>query len=150
LRTVSHDAHLSIATWFRHINDDSLWLAGFLLLDGGESAEEEAAGEGHHGGAAERDFVVGLEFVEFAERMVDVGGGAEFLDVTDETGSEVGLVEVLLKHSGVSGAEAGVLVGDGHAAATTAWSALLAMGQRGDGGDGRAREFGIHESSFRV
>jgi len=80
--------------------------------------------------------------------MVDVVGGAEFLDVTDETGGEVGLVEVLLEQCGVSGAETGIRVGDGHAAATTARSALLAVGQSGGGDDGGARVFGSHESSF--
>ncbi len=42
--------------------------------------------------------------------MADVGGGAEFLDVADEEGGEVGLVEVLLEQGSVSGAEAGVWV----------------------------------------
>lgn len=76
------------------------------MFDGRESAEQEIAGVGHNGGAARSDLVACLELIKFAEGVVDFGGGAEFLDVTDEGGGEVGLVEVLLKKSGVFGAEA--------------------------------------------
>jgi len=65
--------------------------------DGGEGAEEEVGGVGHDGGAARSDLVTGLELIEFAEGMVDVGGGAEFLDVTDKAGGEVSVVEILLE-----------------------------------------------------
>jgi len=68
-----------------------------FVFDGGEGAEEEVGGVSHDGGAAGSDFVTGLELIEFAEGMVDVGGGAKFLDVTDEGGGEVCLVEVLLE-----------------------------------------------------
>lgn len=80
--------------------------------------------------------------------MVDVGGRAEFLDVTDEGGGEVGLVEILLQQSGVSGAEAGVWFGDGHAAATGAGGAMLTVEVRRVRGNGGARSFGNHVSSF--
>src|SRR5216684_6101538 len=127
-----------------HVDDDALVLAGCgigFVLDGGEGTEKQTGGVGHDGGAAGSDFVAGLELIEFAEGMVDVGGGAEFLDVTDEGGGEVGLVEVLLEQSRVFGAEAGVRVGDGHAATTAASCALLTVGQNGGGIDGRARVF---------
>jgi hypothetical protein len=107
-------------------------LLGFTVnfqLDGGEGAEKQVSGVGHDGGAAGSDLVVGLELIEFAEGVVDVGGGAKFLDVTDEGSGEVGLVEVLLKQSGVFGAKAGVWIRDGHAATAAARSALLTMGQ---------------------
>ena len=69
-----------------------------------------------------------MELIEFAERMVDVGGGAEFLDVAGEGGGEAGLVEVLLEQSSVSGAEAGVWVRDGQTAkAAPRGRAVLAM-----------------------
>jgi len=117
--------------------------------DGGEGAEEEVGGVGHDGGAARSDLVTGLELIEFAEGMVDVGGGAEFLDVTDKAGGEVGLVEILLEQSGVSGAEAGVRVRDGHAAkAAPGGGAVLAMERGGAGDGGGARNFRIHVSSF--
>jgi hypothetical protein len=100
---------------------DPIVLGLLFLLQGGESSEQETAGEGHDGGTAGRDLVAGLEFVEFAERMVDVFGRAEFLDVTDERGGDVGLVEILWEQSGVFGAEAGVWVGNGHAAKSGDW-----------------------------
>jgi hypothetical protein len=70
-------------------------------------------------GAAGSDLVAGLKLIEFAEGVVDVGGGTEFLDVADEGRGEVGLVEVLLEPSSVSGAEAGVWVRDGQTAKAT-------------------------------
>jgi len=68
-----------------------------FVLDGGEGAEEKIGSVGHDGGAARGDLVMGLKLIELAEGMVDVGGGAKFLDVTDEGGGEVCLVEVLLE-----------------------------------------------------
>jgi len=56
-----------------------LGLEGIIAGHRRKSAEEEVAGVGHDGGAAGSDLVVRLELIEFAERMVDVGGGAEFL-----------------------------------------------------------------------
>jgi hypothetical protein len=79
-------------------------LGGVIAGDGGESAEEEIGGVGHDGGAAGSDLVAGLELIEFAEGVVDVCGGAEFLDVADENIGEVGLVEVSLAFGGVFGA----------------------------------------------
>src|SRR3977135_547249 len=80
-----------------------------------------------------------------------VGGGTEFLDVTDEGSGEVGLVEVLLEQSGVSGAEAGVHVGDGHTAkAASQGRAVLAMERRGVGDDGGARASGFWYRNCRV
>src|SRR5207302_1593570 len=67
-------------------------LDGVALGDGGKCAEEEASGVGHDGSAARSDFVAGLELIEFAKRVVDGDGIAEFLDVADENGSEIGLI----------------------------------------------------------
>jgi hypothetical protein len=91
-----------------------------FVLDGGEGAEEQVAGVGHDGGAAGVDFVPGLEFIEFAEGAVDNDRGAEFLGVSDEGGSKVGLVEVFLVLGGVFGAEARLGVGDGQTAESLA------------------------------
>jgi len=142
-----------LARWARDVadlDDGDLFheLETIFAVDGGEGAEEEVGGVGHDSGAAGSDLVVGLELIEFAERVIDVGGGAEFLDVTDEGGGEVGLVEVLLEQSGVFGAKAGIGIRDGHAATAATGSALLTMGQRGGVGNGGARIFRIHESSF--
>ncbi|HKV61122.1 MAG TPA: hypothetical protein VJO16_04360 [Candidatus Acidoferrum sp.] len=60
----------------------SLLRLGMVVTgDSGEGAKEEVTGIGHDGGAARSDPVTGLKLVEFSERMVDVDGGAEFLDV---------------------------------------------------------------------
>ena len=89
--------------------------------------------------------------------MVDVGGGAEFLDVTDEGGSEVSLVEVFvmcdreavdLALSGVFVAEARVRIRDGHAATTAAGGAILTMERDGSGVVDGGSSLGIHVSSF--
>jgi len=119
----------------------SLGLEAISTGDGGEGAEEEAAGISRDGSAPGSDLVAGLELIEFAERVVDVGGGEEFLDAADEGGGEIGLVEVFLALGGMPGAEAGARFGDVHAATTAAWSAVLTMGQNEGGGDGGARSF---------
>src|SRR3989441_434252 len=127
----------------REVGDDhrAVVLGGaFFGIDGGEGAEEQIGGVGHDGSAARGDLVPGLEFIEFAEGVVDVGGGAEFLDVTDEGGSEVGLVEVFLTLGGVFAAEARVWSTDGPAATAAAGGAVLTM--EGDGvgvGEGGGR-----------
>jgi hypothetical protein len=53
-----------------------LGLKAIVTGYGGEGAEEQVASVGHDGGAAGSDFVSGLELIEFAEGVVDVGGGA--------------------------------------------------------------------------
>ena len=135
------------------VEDQRFWL-GFALglkaiiaSDGGEGAKKEVAGVGHDGGPAGSNFVAGLELIEFAEGMVDVGGGVKFLDVADENGGEVGLVEVTLVFGSVFGAKAGIQIGDGHATAAAARSALLTMG-KGNGGNGGRRVVESHKSSF--
>src|SRR6266566_5353452 len=123
-------------------------LSVLLGVDGGEGAQEQIGGVGHDRSAARGDLVPGLEFIEFAEGVVDVGGGAEFLDVTDEGGGEVGLVEVLLALSGVFVAEARVRIRDGHTTTTAAGGAMPTMERGGVGvGDGGS-SLGIHVSSF--
>jgi hypothetical protein len=124
------------------------WVAVNFLLDGWESAEEEVAGVSHDGGAARGDLVVGLELIEFAEGVIDIGGGAEFLDVADEGGGDVGLVEIFPALGGVLEAEAGVGIKDGHAATTTAGGALLTVRQSGVECSCGADRFWIHKSSF--
>ncbi len=117
--------------------------------DGGESAQEQVAGVGHDGGAARRDFVAGLELIEFAEGMIDGERVAELLDVADENGGEVGLIEFLLAVGSVFGTEARVRIRDSHAATASAGSAMLTMERDRIGvGDGRS-SLRVHVSSFR-
>ncbi|HYT19227.1 MAG TPA: hypothetical protein VEW05_03245 [Candidatus Polarisedimenticolia bacterium] len=126
-----------------------LGLDAAIAGDGGEGAEEETGGVSHDRSAARSDFVSGLELIEFAEGVVDGHGIAEFPDVADENGSEVGLMEFFLGVGGVFGAEAGIRIRNGHAAAASVGSALLTMGRdRIGNGDGC---FGlrVHGSSFR-
>ncbi len=88
--------------------------------DGGERTQEQVAGVGHDGGAARRDFVAGLELIEFAEGMIDGDGVAELLDVPDE----------------------------GRATAS-AGGALLTMGRDRIGIDDGCSSLRVHVSSFR-
>src|SRR6266571_8224041 len=128
------------------------WLFGLEVViagNGGERTQEHVAGVGHDGGAARRDFVAGLELIEFAERVVDGERVAEFLDVSDEGRGKVGLVEFSLAVCSVFGAEARVRIRDGHAATASAGGAMLTMERDRIGiGDGCFR-LRVHESSFR-
>jgi len=132
------------------VEDEAL----FLLLeaaiagDGGESAEEETGSVGHDGGAAGVDFVVRLEFVEFAERVVDGDGVAEVLDVANENSCEVGLVEFSLVVGGVFGAEAGIRIRDGHATTASAGGAMLTMERCRIGNGDDCFGLRVHKSSL--
>ena len=123
-------------------------LDGVALGDGGKCAEEEAGGVSHDGSAARSDFVAGLELIEFAERVVDSDSVAEFLDVADESWSEVSLIEFSLAVGEMLGAEAGDRIRDGHAAAAPAGSALLAMEQDRMGIGDDYFSLRVHGSSF--
>jgi hypothetical protein len=132
-------------------NDDFvlLLLAVEFAVDGGKGAEEEIARVSHDGGAARRDFVAGNEFVEFTERAVDDDSGSEFPGVTKELGSDVGGVAVFFLLRGMTEAEAGSGIGDGHAATAATGGTSRAMGRDGfclckDDG------FLIHGIPFRV
>src|SRR6266404_5945388 len=108
-RSIGRFAGERVALGTREVDDDLGLVFEFgmeFVLDGG--AEEEVAGVGHDGGAARVDLVPGLEFIEFAEGAVDNDSRTEFLGVSDEGGSKVGLVEVFLVLGGVFGAEAGL------------------------------------------
>ena len=117
--------------------------------DDGEGAQEQVTGVGHDGGAARRDFVAGLELIEFAEGMIDGDGVAELLDVPDEGRGKVGLIEFFLVVCSVFGAEARVRLRDGHAATASAGGAMLTMERDRIGiGDG-CFSLRVHVSSFR-
>jgi hypothetical protein len=148
-RSIGRFAGERVALGAREVDDDLGLVFEFgmeFVLDGGEGAEEQVAGVGHDGGAAGVDFVPGLEFIEFAEGAVDNDRGAEFLGVSDEGGSKVGLVEVFLVLGGVFGAEARLGVGDGQTAESLAGKTMLTM--KLNRGSGDAGGFVIHGSSF--
>jgi len=108
-----------------------------IARNGREGTEKKTGGVGHDGGATRIDLIAGLELIEFAEGMIDGGGVAEFLDVANENGGKVGLIEFFLAVGGVLGTEAGVRIRDCHAATASAGSALLAVERGGVGnGDG--------------
>ncbi len=96
---------VALGAW--EVEDDLGLLVGGIefAVNGGEGAEEQVTGVGQDGGAAGSDFVASLELIEFAERVVDVGGGAEFLDVPDERRGQVGLIQFFLAFGGVLAAE---------------------------------------------
>jgi len=121
-----HGGSSSVAVGFRHVDDDSLWLAGFFLLDGGEGAEEEVAGIGHDGGAARGDAVLGLKKKEAGKEIVDGDGGTEFSETGDEFGGEIGGFVPLLPAAGMVGAKGGEMIRDRQAAAAVAGVVLAA------------------------
>jgi hypothetical protein len=61
--------------------------------------------------------------------VIDGDSIAEFLDVADENGSEVGLIQFFLAVGKVLGAETGIRIRDGHAATASAGCALPAVGR---------------------
>jgi len=133
------------------VEDEALFLGldAAIAGDGGESAEEETGSVGHDGGAARIDLVPGLEFIEFAKRVVDGDGVAEVLDVADENGGEVGLIEFCLAVGGVLSAEARIRIRDGHAATASAGGALLTMEWCRIGNGDDCFGLRVHGSSFQ-
>ena len=142
-----------IASGAGHVDDDAPRLelgsgrGCGLVLDGGEGAEEKAAGVSHDGGAARSDFVVGQEFVEFAEGAIDLDGRAEFAGVTDQPCGLSGLRIGFALRSGVAEAKTGLRIGDGHSAKAAAGSRAMLTA---DGCRAGCWGFGIHEGSFRA
>ena len=127
------------------IDDDGVIVVGFfLMLDRGKGAEEEIAGVSHDGGATRSDLVAGEELEEFAEKVVNVRGGAKLLNVADEHDGEFGGVEVLRLKRSMAQTEAGLRAGDGHAATTAARRAMLAMLRCWCGKSDGGGWFGIH------
>jgi len=79
------------------------------------------------------DLVASLEIIEFAKRIVDVGGGAEFLDVADEGG----------RRRGRPGR-------DPFGAEQRVWSRGRSLGQRwADGKSGAPRQSGAGNGAGR-
>jgi len=138
----------SVALRAGEIEDDGLVLRVDLVLDSGESAEEQVARVGHDGATAGSDSVGSEEFVEFAENMIDVHCGMELLYAADERIGEIAGVDLLKSGRRMTEAQAGFGIGDGHAAAASAGSASRAVRQ----GECRFLEkdgFLIHKTSFR-
>jgi hypothetical protein len=104
--------------------DDS---GGVVSVDLGQCAEEQAADVGEDGGAARGDAVLGQEFVEVLQGMVDALGSLEAFEIADELKVVIG--GLLLDLLGVMLAtEAGVRVGNGKTAAAAGGSAMGATG----------------------
>ena len=117
----------------REVEEDLVVVRIEFLVDGVEGAEKKAAGISHDGAATGRNLVGGEEFVEFAEDVVDVHGGMEVLDATDEFFGQVAGVHFLETKRSVAEAEAGFRVRDGEAAVRSGANAMAAMrlGRRG-------------------
>jgi hypothetical protein len=117
-----------------------------FLVDDGDGAEEQIANVGQDSGTTRGDLVVGKEFIQFAEGMVDAGGGFEILALAGEGRGEFSQVTLFAFFIGVLETEAGAVVRNRHTAKAAAGEAMLTM-ERGRLG-GEARGFGIHGSSF--
>ena len=130
-----------------HVEDDlGGGNGGRFAVHGGEGAEEQVADIGQDSGTARGDLVVGKELVQFAEGMVDAGGGLESLGLACEGGSKFSEVTLFALLISVFETEAGVVVGNGQTAKAATGEAKLTMEQRGDGND--ARRFGSHDGSI--
>jgi hypothetical protein len=66
--------------WFGGVAD----AGGVISIDLGQGAEKQATDEGENGGAAGRDAVLGQEFVEVLQGMVDALGGLETFEISYE------------------------------------------------------------------
>lgn len=99
-------------------------VAGFLLGDGGEGAEEEAADVSQDRGASGRDAALLEEQGEIPELGMDGGGRIYFWNLGNEEGGEV--VGVVAEGCGVALAEGGVSGGEGRAALAALGGAVLA------------------------
>jgi len=99
-----------------------------LVLDGGESAEEQVARVSHDGGATRRDASLGLMKQEAGKEVVDGSGGLEVREPFSEEGGEIGSPAEVVSRMGVLGTEGGRGVSNEHAAAAVA-GALLTAGQ---------------------
>ena len=64
---------------------------GVVSVDGGEGAEEQAVDVGKDGGATRGNAVLGEEFVEVAEGVVDALGGLKALGAANERLIDVAL-----------------------------------------------------------
>jgi hypothetical protein len=97
-----------------------------------ERAEEQAADVGENGGTARGDAVLGQEFVEVAEGMVDALGGLEVVEIPGEGDVKIGGF-LLLLFGTMLGTECGVRAGSGETTLAAGGSAMLAPGreQRG-------------------
>jgi hypothetical protein len=138
----------SVAVGAGHVEDDlyRVVLAVGFALDGRKGAEKEIADIGQHSGTARSDLIVGEEFIQFAEGVVDAGSGLEILGLACEGRGELREVTLFALLIGVFETKAGVIVGDGQTAKAAAGEAKLTVEQRRFGGDDR--RFGSHKSSF--
>ena len=59
-------------------------------IDLGQGAEKQATDEGENGSAAGRDAVLGQEFVEMLQGMIDALSGLEAFEISDEFAVVIG------------------------------------------------------------
>jgi hypothetical protein len=119
------------------------FVAGELLVDGGEGAEEQAGDVSEAGGAASGDVAAGEEPKEMGEGMVDALGGLEVFGAHGEQVGEVAGVGGW--RFGVAGAELGLRVLDEASALAAGRSVVLAtFGSAG----GLGVSFGIRVRCF--
>jgi hypothetical protein len=100
------------------------FVAGELLVDGGEGAEEQAGDVGESGGAAGGDLAASEETKEMGEGMVDALGGLKVFGALGEKVGEV--LGVGGWRFGVAGAELGLRVQDEASALASGGGVVLA------------------------
>jgi hypothetical protein len=130
------------------VEDNLYWgvVAVSFAVDGGESAEMQAADVSHDPGMARGDAFLGEELLESGEKVVDVIGRFEFPDVRGEDGRQAGGFGIFLMSASVLGAEGRIGAGDGQAALGAGAKAMLTAGEI-VGGTGLSGVF-CHDLSF--
>ena len=108
-----------------------------------QRAEKQAADIGEDGGAARGDAVLGQEFIEMLQGMVDALSGLETFEILDQLEVVIGSLLLYLLGAMLA-AEAGVRVGNGKTAAAAGGGAIGATGRWNEG----INSLWFHFSSF--
>jgi hypothetical protein len=109
--------------------DDS---GGVVGVDLGQGAQKQTTDIGENGGTAGRDAVLGQEFVEVLQGMVDALGGLEAFEIADELKVVIGGL-LLDLFGAMLATEAGVRVRNGKTAAAACGGVMGTTGHWNDG-----------------
>ena len=97
-----------------------------------QSAQKQAADIGEHGCAARGDAVLGQEFIEMLQGIVDALSGLEAFEISDQLREVIGGL-LLNLFGAMLPTKAGVRVGNGKTATAACSGAVGATGGRNDG-----------------
>jgi hypothetical protein len=119
-----------VAAGTRDIDDDLLRFIGGrfeFALDRGHSAEDLGADVSKHGGTLGGDTVFRKDLEKSGEEEVDLLGGLEVVEFSEEVGGKIAGVGFLSVEAGMAEAEAAICVESRETAAFTLLGAMRAM-----------------------